>query len=159
MRIVSLKRESNFKHTHVHAEQDRVMRIGPRQKCMRMDTGSSSERTEHSRGGGIPAVEAGGIPKERESEIERAHLFFKGVLLITMLAPDKHTPTYPASSAPDTRSRRALPKPCNVAPTQTRPHPDATREGKGGAPLTLKVRGDPALFSIFLISWKRQSSI
>ena len=30
MRIVSLKRESNFKHTHVHAEQDRVMRIGPR---------------------------------------------------------------------------------------------------------------------------------
>ena len=25
---VSLKRESNFKHTHVHAEQDRVMRIG-----------------------------------------------------------------------------------------------------------------------------------
>ena len=45
------KRESNFKHTHVHAEQDRVMRIGPRQKCMRMDTGSSSERTEHSRGG------------------------------------------------------------------------------------------------------------
>ena len=33
------------------------------------------------------------------------------------------------------------------------------REGKGGAPRTLKVRGDPALFSIFLISWKRQSSI
>ena len=28
---------------------------------MRMDTGSSSERTEHSRGG-IPAVEEGGIP-------------------------------------------------------------------------------------------------
>ena len=25
-----IKRESNFKHTHVHAEQDRVMRIGPR---------------------------------------------------------------------------------------------------------------------------------
>ena len=47
MRIVSLKRESNFKHTHVYAEQDRVMRIGPRQKCMRMDTGSLSERTEY----------------------------------------------------------------------------------------------------------------
>lgn len=30
---------------------------------------------------------------------------------------------------------------------------------EGGAPRTLKVRGDPAPFSIFLISWKRQSSI
>ena len=49
--------------------------------------------------------------------------FFKCVLLITLLAPGKHTPTYPASSAPDTRCRRALPKPCNVAPTRTRPHP------------------------------------
>ena len=49
--------------------------------------------------------------------------FFRCVLLITLLAPGKHTPTYPASSAPDTRCRRALPKPCNVAPTRTRPHP------------------------------------
>ncbi len=35
---------------------------GSRQKCMRMDTGSLSERTQYSRGGGIPAVESGGIP-------------------------------------------------------------------------------------------------
>ena len=35
---------------------------GSRQKCMRMDTGSLSERTQYSTGGGIPAVEAGGIP-------------------------------------------------------------------------------------------------
>ncbi len=36
---------------------------------------------------------------------------------------------------------------------------DLHEGGKGGAPRNLKVRGDPAPFSIFLISWKRQSSI
>ena len=36
--------------------------------------------------------------KGRESERECAHPFFKCVLLITLLAPGKHTPTYPASS-------------------------------------------------------------
>ena len=62
--------------------------------------------------------------RERARERERVHApFFKCVLLITLLASSKHTPTYPASSAPDTRCRRALPKPCNVAPTRTRPHP------------------------------------
>ena len=44
-----------------------------------------------------------------------------------MLAPDKHTPTYPASSAPDTRSRRALPKPCNVGPDAAAPPPRPRR--------------------------------
>jgi hypothetical protein len=34
--------------------------------------------------------------------------FFKCVLLITLLVPGKHTPTYPASSAPDTH--HALPR-------------------------------------------------
>ena len=47
----------------------------------------------------------------------------------TMLRPPpvtqsgKHTPTDPASSAPDIRCRCALPKPCNAAPAWTRPHP------------------------------------
>ena len=60
--------------------------------------------------------------KGRESERECAP-FFKCVLLITLLAPGKHTPTDPASSAPDIRCRCALPKPCNAAPAWTRPHP------------------------------------
>ena len=53
--------------------------------------------------------------------------FFKCVLLITLLAPGKHTPTYPASSAPDTRCRSALPKPCNVGPDTAAPPPRPRR--------------------------------
>ena len=69
--------------------------------------------------------------RERSRERERARAFcLKCVLLITLLAPGKHTPTDPASSAPDTRCRCALPKPCNAAPRWTRPrrhrvHPSA----------------------------------
>ena len=44
-----------------------------------------------------------------------------------MLAPGKHTPTYPASSAPDTRCRSALPKPCNVGPDAAAPPPRQRR--------------------------------
>jgi len=44
-----------------------------------------------------------------------------------LLAPVKHTPTYPASSAPDTRCRRALPKPCNVGPDAAAPPPRPRR--------------------------------
>jgi hypothetical protein len=62
--------------------------------------------------------------RERSREQERARAScLKFVLLITLLAPGKHTPTDPASSAPDIRCRCALPKPCNAAPACTRPHP------------------------------------
>ena len=53
--------------------------------------------------------------------------FFKCVLLITLLAPGKHMPTYPVSSAPDTRCHRALPKPCNVGPDAAAPPPRPRR--------------------------------
>ena len=66
--------------------------------------------------------------RERSRERERVRApFFKCVLLITLLAPGKHTPTYPASSAPDTRCRRALPKPCNVGPDAAAPPPRPRR--------------------------------
>ena len=80
----------------------------------------ASERARRERG------EGGG--RERARERDRARVsFFKGVLLITLLAPVKHTPTYPASSAPDTRCRRALPKPCNVGPDAAAPPPRPLR--------------------------------
>ena len=63
-----------------------------------------------------------GRERSRERERARASCLIC-VLLITLLAPGKHTPTDPASSAPDIRCRCALPKPCNAAPTWTRPHP------------------------------------
>ena len=66
--------------------------------------------------------------RERSRERERARAScLKCVLLITLLAPGKHTPTYPASSAPDTRCRRALPKPCNVGPDAAAPPPRPRR--------------------------------
>ncbi len=76
--------------------------------------------------------------KGRESERECAHPFFKCVLLITLLAPGKHTSTYPASSAPDTRCRRALPKPCNVGPDAAAPPPRPRRHPQRTPPATAR---------------------
>ena len=80
----------------------------------------ASERARRERG------EGGGRERARERDRARVSVF-KGVLLITLLAPVKHTPTYPASSAPDTRCRRALPKPCNVGPDAAAPPPRPRR--------------------------------
>ena len=89
--------------------------------CARAHTRPESERASEER-------ERRGGGRERARERDRARVsVFKGVLLITLLAPVKHTPTYPASSAPDTRCRRALPKPCNVGPDAAAPPPPPRR--------------------------------
>jgi len=77
--------------------------------CTHTPRERASERGERER----EREREGGRERSRERERARASCL-KCVLLITLLAPGKHTPTDPASSAPDTRCRRALPKPCNA---------------------------------------------
>jgi hypothetical protein len=93
--------------------------------------------------------------------------FFKCVLLITLLAPGKHTPTYPASSAPDTRCRRALqrrprrgraPTPPAQAPrTPQRTPPATARPGPAHAAAPAAARATPAPHSPALKSMGRKS--
>ena len=95
----------------------------PTHACAHTHAQRASERARRER---EREREGGERKSERARERARAP-FFKCVLLITLLAPGKHTPTYPASSAPDTRCRRALPKPCNVGPDAAAPPPRPRR--------------------------------